>query len=106
VTHRRIRFEGKTTPTRYELDEVALHNDGQDDGFDSIIMSQEDLHEVCRQAPPATIVASHMEAVYHATLTRSELRRYLLKHELTQRVLMPEDGEAISLQARAQAIRA
>lgn len=71
--------------------------DAQVSGFGSIIMSKEHVHEVCRQAPMATIVASHMEAVNHATLTRAELRSYLVTHHLEQRVLVPADGETLTL---------
>ena len=78
--------------------EVVVLNccDAQVSGFGSIIMSKEDVHEVCRQAPAAKIMASHMEAVNHATLTRSELRRYLVDHQLTDRVQVPEDGETLT----------
>lgn len=79
--------------------EVVVLNccDAQVTGFGSIIMSKEHVHEVCRQAPAATIVASHMEAVNHATLTRAELRKYLSEHQLTERVLVPADGETLNL---------
>lgn len=79
--------------------EVVVLNccDAQVDGFGSIIMSKEHVREVCRQAPAATIVASHMEAVNHATLTRAELRQYLEEYQLTQRVRVPADGETLTL---------
>ncbi|MGE3774858.1 MAG: MBL fold metallo-hydrolase [Gammaproteobacteria bacterium] len=79
--------------------EVVVLNccDAQVSGFGSIIMSKEHVHEVCRRAPDATIVASHMEAVNHATLTRSALRRYLSEHRLDERVRVPEDGETLVL---------
>jgi hypothetical protein len=38
-----------------------------------------------------------MEAVNHALLSRKELRDYLAKQSMTDRVRVPEDGEAISL---------
>ncbi len=69
--------------------------DAQVTGFGSIIMSKEDVQEVCRQSPAATVVASHMEAVNHATLTRSELRQYLSDQGLAHRVLVPDDGETL-----------
>jgi len=79
--------------------EVVVLNccDAQVTGFGSIIMSKEHVREVCRHAPTATIVASHMEAVNHATLTRAELRRYLADNALGDRALIPDDGETLSL---------
>ena len=41
----------------------------------------------------STIIASHMETVYHATITRKQLRDYLLNRGLLGHVLIPADGE-------------
>jgi|TARA_R110001592_G_scaffold145195_1_gene368735 L-ascorbate metabolism protein UlaG (beta-lactamase superfamily) len=81
------------------LPDVIVLNccDAQVVGFGSIIMSKEDVREVYRAAPEARIVASHMEAVNHATLTRAALRAFLAEHEMTDRVLVPEDGETCAL---------
>ncbi len=81
------------------LPDVIVLNccDAQVVGFGSIIMSKEDVREVYRAAPEARIVASHMEAVNHATLTRAALRDFLAEHAMTDRVLVPEDGETCAL---------
>lgn len=71
--------------------------DAQVSGLGSIIMSKEHVKEVYQTAPQATIVASHMEAVNHATLTRRELREFLSENRMVDRVLVPEDGETCSL---------
>ena len=71
--------------------------DAQVTGFGSIIMSKEDVREVYRAAPAAKIVASHMEAVNHATLTRAGLRKYLAENAMTDRVIVPQDGEYCAL---------
>ncbi|SFM44631.1 MBL fold metallo-hydrolase [Nitrosomonas communis] len=63
---------------------------------ESIIMGKQDVYEVYNAAPNATIIASHMESVNHATLSRKELREFLSEKGMTQRVLVPEDGEAYS----------
>lgn len=52
-----------------------------------------DVYEVYKAAPKATIIASHMESVNHAMLSRKELREFLSEKGMTQRVLVPEDGE-------------
>ncbi len=61
---------------------------------ESIIMGKRDIGEVYEAAPRATIIASHMEAVNHATLSRRELREFVTEKGMSQRVLIPADGEA------------
>jgi L-ascorbate metabolism protein UlaG (beta-lactamase superfamily) len=82
---------------RYEPDVVILNSgDAQVLGYEPIIMDKKDVHEVFKAAPRATIIASHMESVNHAMLSRKELREFLGEKNMTQRVLVPEDGEAYS----------
>jgi len=59
-------------------------------------MDKKDVHEVYKAAPRATIIASHMESVNHAMLSRKELREFIDEKGMTQRILVPEDGEAYS----------
>ncbi|MBI5615593.1 MAG: MBL fold metallo-hydrolase [Gammaproteobacteria bacterium] len=79
--------------------DVAVLNccDAQVTGFGSIIMNKDHVREVYRALPHAMLVASHMEAVNHATLTRAELRRFLDEMRMTDRVLVPDDGEICML---------
>jgi L-ascorbate metabolism protein UlaG (beta-lactamase superfamily) len=76
-------------------DVIVLNcGDAQIVGLGSIIMGKQDVFEVHRAAPAATILASHMEAVNHGMLSRKELREFLDEKGMTGRVLVPEDGEA------------
>mgnify|MGYP006315322377 FL=1 len=79
--------------------EVIILNcgDAQVPGLGSIIMGKEDVAAVYQAAPQATLIASHMEAVNHALLSRRELRDYIGKQGMATRVLVPEDGESIVL---------
>lgn len=63
---------------------------------ESIIMGKEDVYEAYQAAPLATIIASHMESVNHATLSREDLRAFLVDHRMNSRVLVPNDGESLS----------
>lgn len=63
---------------------------------DSIIMSPEDVVMVCEAAPDAIIIASHLDAVAHATTSRAELRTHLEGVGLAHRVLIPADGETMT----------
>ncbi len=62
-----------------------------------ISMGKADVYEVYKAAPPATIIVSHMEAVNHATLSRKDLRAFLLERGMTSRVLIHGDGESYGL---------
>ncbi len=59
-------------------------------------MNKEDVYEVHKAAPEATLIASHMESVNHAALSRVELRQFLVEKNITNSVLVPEDGESYS----------
>ena len=80
---------------KYDPDVVVLNSgDAQVLGYDPIIMDKKDVYEVYKAAPRATIIASHMESVNHAMLSRKELREFISEKGMTQRVLVPEDGES------------
>ncbi|MFT8320233.1 MAG: MBL fold metallo-hydrolase [Bacillus sp. (in: firmicutes)] len=63
---------------------------------DPITMTKEDIYETYKEAPEATILVSHMEAVNHCLLTRKELKQYINEKDLSKTILVPDDGEAIS----------
>jgi hypothetical protein len=60
-------------------------------------MGKEDVAAVYQAAPQATLIASHMEAVNHALLSRRELRDYLDSQGMAARVRVPEDGDTMVL---------
>lgn len=79
--------------------EIVILNagDAQIPQLGSIIMNKEDVYEVHKAAPEAILIASHMESVNHAALSRVELRQFLVEKNITNSVLVPEDGESYSL---------
>jgi L-ascorbate metabolism protein UlaG (beta-lactamase superfamily) len=96
---------GDTLWNRYVEESLKKHGpdvivlncgDNQVLGFGSVVMDKDDVYQVFQAAPGATIVASHMEAVNHAMLSRAELRGFLDEKGMTERVLVPEDGEALT----------
>ena len=62
-----------------------------------ITMDVDDVVKVCQAAPQATIVAMHMEAVNHCVLTRDLLRAGLSRASIQSKVLIPKDGESLTL---------
>ncbi|QHA82224.1 MBL fold metallo-hydrolase [Pseudomonas mediterranea] len=61
----------------------------------SIIMGEEDVLRAAQAAKYAKIVAVHMDAINHMSLTREELRTYVKKHGIENRVAIPEDGTSL-----------
>ncbi len=61
-----------------------------------ILMDDVQTTELCKQAPKAVVVATHMEAVDHATVTRAALREYAKSHGVPEaQLLIPQDGETL-----------
>jgi L-ascorbate metabolism protein UlaG (beta-lactamase superfamily) len=60
-----------------------------------ITMDADDVIEVCRAAPESKIVAVHMEAINHCRLKRRDLAEQLTKANLSNRVIIPADGQSI-----------
>ena len=80
---------------RYNPDVIVLNSaDARLLPNEPIIMGTEDVYEVYQAAGNATIIASHMDAVNPGTLSRRELRAFLDEKGMTDRVRVPEDGEA------------
>lgn len=61
----------------------------------AIIMGKDDVLHASQVAPNATIVASHMDAINHMTLSRKELREHVQQHGIQDRVRIPADGETL-----------
>lgn len=76
--------------------EVIVVNAGDNQFLEggSLVMGKEDVYEVHKAAPSATIIASHMEAVNHWTLSRQELKSFLNEKRIYSSVLVPNDGDS------------
>ncbi|WP_432561695.1 MBL fold metallo-hydrolase [Kineococcus sp. SYSU DK003] len=64
-------------------------------GF-AILMGDQDVLTVHEAAPAARIVAVHMEALNHCTVTRAQVRDLARERGLGEQVLVPEDGETLT----------
>ena len=60
----------------------------------SLVMNKEDVYEVHKAVPEATIIAVHMEAVNHWTLSREELKNFAEEKGMSSNILVPNDGES------------
>ena len=63
---------------------------------DPIIMGKEDTLRMHQAAPNAAIIAVHMGAVNHMTLSRDELSDYVQEVGIQDYVSIPDDGQVVS----------
>ena len=65
-------------------------------GFEgAIIMGKDDVLRAAQAAPNATVVAVHLDAINHMTLSREELSEFVLKEGIQHRVEIPQDGAVL-----------
>lgn len=83
--------------TTFKPDVIVLNTgDARVVGFTgSIIMGKDDVLHTYQIMPDATIVATHMDAINHMTLSRKQLNEYVTQHGIQARVRIPADGETM-----------
>ena len=74
---------------------VAAGNASIDIGGD-ILMPIEEIIEFI-QLSPSKVIANHLEALNHCPITREQLKEELIKHDLLDKVYIPEDGEVLEI---------
>ncbi len=62
-----------------------------------LIMNAGDVIKTCDCKPDSIVIASHMDAVSHAYLSREQLKKELAGTKYARQVLIPEDGEQIEI---------
>ena len=83
---------------RYKPDVILTHSCGAVWGKEKtlILMDAAQTIALCKYAPASNVVAIHMEAVDHATITRSDLTRESGKAGISDaRLGIPKDGETL-----------
>lgn len=85
------------TLAKYKPDVIILNaGDARVAGFTgSIIMGKDDVLHAVQSMPDATIIATHMDAINHMTLSRKDLREHVRQHGIQDRVRIPADGEIV-----------
>lgn len=64
---------------------------------DRLVMDAEDVYEVYKACPGSTIVAVHMEAFNHWTLSRRELWEFAGEKGFRDNLIIPADGEKFTI---------
>ncbi|MGR9049641.1 MBL fold metallo-hydrolase [Halobacillus faecis] len=75
---------------------VVNAGDNQFSEGGSLVMGKDDVYEVYKTAPNSKIIAVHMEAVNHWTLSREELKSFSNEKGISSKVLVPDDGDSYS----------
>lgn len=66
-------------------------------GAGPLVMDEAQVEALLRAAPQATVVATHLDAVDHATVSRAQLAAHFAHQpRLAQRLRIPADGETVS----------
>lgn len=91
-------YEGVQAAIDTHKPKIIVVNAGDNQFFEggSLVMGKEDVYEVYKTAPDSKIIAVHMEAVNHWTLSREELKSFANEKGISSNVLVPDDGEAYS----------
>jgi len=94
-----IWYEGVQEVIDAHKPEIIIVNAGCNKFLDTnpLIMGKDDIYEVHKAAPNAKIIASHMEAVNHWTLSREDLKSFVDEKGIASNVLVPDDGESYTL---------
>jgi len=91
---------------RFQPDVIVTHSCGakwldDHDQRQLIVMDAEQTIAVCKSAPKSTVIATHMEALDHATVSRAELRTKAEASGVSATLLrIPADGEMIEISSR------
>lgn len=83
---------------KYQPEVIVLNaGEAKIQGFEgSIIMGEQDVLRASHAAKNARIVAVHMDAINHMSLSREELRTYIKQQGIESRVEIPEDGASLA----------
>ena len=96
--------------TQYKPDLIVCHAGGNrftpetnifpevtfDKETESIVMDKTQTIAVCKFAPQSKVLANHMEAIDHGTVTRADLRAYATEQNITaEQLFIPADGETL-----------
>ena len=93
-----VYYDGvRTAIDRFKPDVIVVNACNARWKHGRLIMNAEDVMKTCACAPESLVIASHMEAVSHAHLSRKQLRDALKENGCAGQVLIPEDGEFIEI---------
>ena len=88
------------TDTRPDI--IVIHACGARWDGDLIVMDAAEAVATCRLAPDAIVIATHMDSLDHATVSRNELLQHATAQGISpKQLLIPLDGETLQLASKA-----
>ena len=92
-----VYFDGMAqTIDTYHPDVIVLNCCEATMPMGRLIMNLNDVEIICKKAPNATIIATHLDSVNHALLSSDDVRAFAARKKLTQ-LHVPANGEWIIL---------
>ncbi|WP_125769491.1 MBL fold metallo-hydrolase [Companilactobacillus furfuricola] len=89
-----IWFDGlKESLEKYQPELIVVNAGGNGFKEGRLILDQEDVLKIHQLLPSAKLIASHMDAVNHGTVTRSMLKKFAQDKGFDDSLLIPSDGE-------------
>ncbi len=89
-------LEVEQTIRKYHPEVIILNCCEATTPLGRLIMNLSDVEKVCRTAPQAVVIASHLNSVNHALLTRKDIIEFANEKDLSG-IRVPEDGECTSV---------
>lgn len=88
-------YEGVQEAVNLHQPDIIVVNAGDNQFAEggSLVMGKEDVYELQQAAPGAKIIAVHMEAVNHWTLSKEELKTFAEEKGISANLWVPDDGE-------------
>ncbi len=89
--------EVKQTIRDTQPDIIITHSCGAVlDDSGPIVMDAQQTIEVCKTAPDAIVVAIHLEALDHGTITRDDVRKLANENSISKsQLFIPDDGQTL-----------
>ncbi len=78
-------------------DVIIVHPCGATWEGELVVMDEKELLELCELAPNSKIIATHMDSLDHANVSRSDLRKSAHTYIQDAILYIPEDGEIIEI---------
>ncbi len=88
--------EAEQTISRYHPEVIMLNCCEATTPLGGLIMNLPDVEKLCQAAPDAIVVASHLDSVNHALLTRKDIKAFADARSLSM-IRIPEDGECTTV---------
>ena len=86
--------EVEQTIRQYQPEDIILNCCEATTPIGRLIMNLSDVEKVCKEAPQAVVIASHLDSVNHALLTRKDIKEFADEKGLSA-IRVPADGECL-----------